>query len=249
MIFRILICSVYLLTAISGFTQVELSKETTKKEKQKKVTKSEKSEKELSSTGAFVLSNWSFTNRKLIENEGLFGDSLGYRANETGLNTWSFGIGLRSQFHSNFAWEGGISYMKNGEQYLYEEVDTMYSYRTKYTYFAMPIKLYFTYGEKLKFLAGVGVVPQMFAGYQQEVTWRDSEGKEESSSSKLKIGYNSFVISTVFNIGLQYDFTRRIGVFLMPEYRIQLTSSYLKTSSYKHYGRSLGGNIGLIINL
>ncbi len=227
-------------------SQIELSKETTEKEKKKK---EQKEVKELSSTGAFLLTNWSSTSRKLTINEGLFADSLGSRAHEKSINLWSFGIGLRSQFHEYLAWEGGISYTQNGEQYRFEEADTMYSYQTRYSYIAMPIKLYFTYGDKFKLLAGAGIVPQMFVGYQQDVQWRDNEGMEDASKSKLKIGYNSFVISAVFNIGAQYQITRRIGVFVTPEYKMQLTSSYLKTDSYKHFGRSLGGNLGVIVNL
>lgn len=235
-----------MLISYCSYSQVELSKETTKKEKKKK---SIESDKELSSTSVFVITNWSSTSRKLIENKGLFGDSLGERSNETSLNLWSFGIGLRTQIHEYIAWEGGINYTKNGEQYKYDETDSMYNYQSRYSYLSMPIKVYFTYGEKWKLLAGVGIVPQMFVGYEKNEQWRDAEGNEDESSSKLKIGYNSFVFSTVFNVGVQYQISKRIGVLLMPEYKMQLSTSYLKTSSYKHFGRSLGGNVGLIINL
>ena len=55
----------------------------------------------LSATSLYFNTNWSYTPRKLEVNEGLFGDSLGERANETAGNRWSFGLGFRNQIHKN----------------------------------------------------------------------------------------------------------------------------------------------------
>ena len=115
----------------AAFGQVELSKETTKEKKAKE--KKEKTEKKKdNATSVFLTANWSSTNRKLIENDGLFGKPLGEREFEKSSNAWSFELGFRNKIHKNISWEGGISLMQNAESYLFEGADSTYSYKTKY---------------------------------------------------------------------------------------------------------------------
>jgi len=231
-----------------GFSQVELSTEETKKEK-KKEKKEKKERVKDNTTSVFGTANWSFTTRKLESNDGLFGDSLGKRADEKGLGTWSFELGFRNKLHKYLSFEGGISYMKNGESYSMEESDTAYAYETRYSYVGMPIKLYFTYGDKVKLLAGGGVVPQMLVGYKQDREWKTTLGSSGSETVKTKIDYSSFVISAVVNVGIQVNLGGNWSALFVPEYKIQLTSSMIKTADYKHYGRSLGFNFGVIVDL
>lgn len=229
-------------------SQIELSKETTK-EKKEKDKKEKKEVGKDNSTSVFLTSNWSYTTRKLIENDGLFGKPLNEREFESGSNAWSFELGLRNKIHKNVSWEGGISYMQNAESYSFESGDSSYSYRTRYAYIAMPVKLYYTYGESFKLLAGGGIVPQMFMGYKQVVSYKQSNGDEVSETVKLKSGYNPFVVSAVLNIGTQINLGGNWSFLFVPEYKIQLTSSYAKNAAYKHYGRSLGFNFGFILDL
>ena len=106
---------------------------------------------EKSTTSFFAISNWSNTFRRLEENDGLFGDSIGARGDETAYNRWSFGIGIRSMLSKNFMFEGGMAYMRNGEQYSFSGADTSYTYTSQYSYISMPIKLYYTLETNLKF--------------------------------------------------------------------------------------------------
>ena len=231
----------------SVFAQVELSKETTKKEKKKKV-KSGPSEKD-GATSIFLTTNWSFTNSRLETNDGLVGDSLGSRANETGLNTWSFGIGFRNRLHKNFVLEGGVSFMRNGESYSFVEADTSYSYQTQYTYIAMPIRGMYSYGDKIEFLVGGGIVPQLFVGYKQDRQWTTSNNTDGSETFKTQNGFNTFLISAVINAGVQFKMSDSWSFLFLPEYKIQLNTSFVKLSPYKHFSRSLGFNFGLVVQL
>ena len=207
----------------------------------------EKVEKVKSS--AIVYSNWSSTSRKLVVNDGLFGDSLGERANEVKDKYWSFGLGFRSDFSKHFMWEGGVSFQQNGEKYNYYGTDTSYHYRSKYMYISMPIKMYFKYGKSFRAIAGVGVVPQMFVKFKQSLDWTGPVTNNGNEVVKTTIGYNPFVVSAVFNVGVEMDFSEKITFFLIPEYKVQLTSSYLRNNSYKHFGRSLGFNVGFAIDI
>jgi hypothetical protein len=201
------------------------------------------------STDVFVSANWSSTNRNLVENDGLFGEPLGLRADEVKLNVWSFGLGIRNRVHRYFTWEGGMSFIRNGESYSFEGSDSTFSYNTTYSYISMPFKGYFTYGKNIRVFAGGGVIPQMFLQYKQEQEWENSVNAKGDETIKTKSGYNSFVISLAANIGVQVSMGKNVSLFVMPEYRYQLTSTYEKTDEYKHFGRAFGLNMGLTYSM
>lgn len=207
------------------------------------------SSKKDGTTSIFASATWSSTNRTLVSNNGLFGKPLGFRADEKKLNVWSFTLGFRSQIHEHVAWEGALSYMRNGETYLFEDTDTLYSYESRYSYVAVPLKLYYTYGNEIKLLVGAGVVPQMFTGFKQNIESENSKGNTTKEEVKTRIGYNSFVISTVFNLGAQIKVGDRWSLLILPEYKLQLTSSLEKNAPYKHKASSIGGHIGLVFDL
>ena len=229
--------------------QVELSKETTKEKKKEEKKKERKNKETDGVTSLYLSTNWSYTTRKLIENDGYFGDSLGARADETGIGNWSFAIGFRNQLNDYLAWEGGVAFYQNGEQYNFEGADTLYRYQSKYMYIAVPIKVYFTYGSSFKLLAGVGLVPQMFVGYRQDLNYKSPLGEEISEEIKLKSGYNPFVVSASFNLGTEIQLSESWSVLILPEYKLQLNSTFEKNDSYKHFGRSLGVNVGFTVKL
>lgn len=239
------------LYSLTSFGQIQIGgeeKEPDKKAKKEKVKeKEEKEEKPVDgTTEIFFGANWSATNRVLKINDNVFGDSLGERANETGLNAWSFSLGMRNRINRFLMWEGGISFVQNGEQYSFETVDSSYAYTSNYRFIAMPLKLYYTYGEKnLRLMAGVGLAPQMAMAFRQEINFRDTEGDEGSESVKTKVGQSSFAVSFVGNIGINYSFNSGWGVYILPEYRYQLSSTYLKTEPYKHFGTAFGVSFGL----
>lgn len=250
-VFRNIFLTSLLFAVTSAYGQVELSKEATKQE-QKKKEKEEKVKVEKDHlTEVFLHGNWSYTTRKLVSNDGFFGDSLGERANETGMGNWSLGLGIRNSVTKHLTWEGGISMFLNGEKYSFSDnlTDSTYSYTTRYMYIAMPLKLYYTYGESIQLMAGAGIVPQMFIRTRQLIHYASENGTETDEDVKTKIGYNPFVVSAVFNLGVKFRVGESWSVFILPEYKLQLTSSYSRNDSYKHFGRSIGVNAGISIDL
>lgn len=248
---RFLILSFFFIS-LTSFSQIQVGGDT-KEEKSEKKEKAEKPAEEKKSddaTEVFLNLNWSKTNRRLETNKNIFGDSIGPRENEVGINTWSVGMGIRTKINHFLLFEGGISYLQNGEKYDYQGTDTSYSYTNKYNYIGMPLKLYY-YIEKngFRFQIGVGGIPQMALKFSQESRSTNSEGTEETASIKTKVGVNSFVFSAVANIGVQYEFMPTWSVYLSPEYRVQLNSSYLTSNKFKHFGNALGLSFGLVKSL
>lgn len=240
----------FLATAFTGTAQIELGgEEEPKTEETTKVEEIKEKREQDGSTEIYFVTNWSSTSRKLEMNDAPFGKPLGDREFEESLNKWSFGVGFRNRISEHFSLQGGISYMRNGESYLYETPDSLFTYTSSYTYIGMPIKALFTYGDEIKFLAGGGITPQLFTGYAQQQEWRDALDVVGDNTIEQKNGFSSFVLSAAVNIGVQLQFSDNWTLLFMPEYRIQLTDSYVVTDSYNHFGRALGFDLGLTFKL
>ena len=121
---------------------------TTKKEEKKRTgtlkTDTIGLKKEESTTAAYLVTNWSKAYRLLEKNGDIYGDTLGIRADERNLTTWSFGIGMQSQINKHVMWDGGISFLRNGESYSYSASDTSFSYQKFYSYISMPVRINYT---------------------------------------------------------------------------------------------------------
>jgi hypothetical protein len=237
----LLVFTLLLLCSFSTIAQIELSAANTE----------EKKSVEHSVTRFYLASNWSKTGRKLTENKGFFGDSLGERANEEALNTWSFGLGIRSDFGKHFFWDGGLTFYRNGEQYSFDDADSdsSFNYQTTYSYVSMPLKANAFIGNTIRLYVGAGIVPQMFFGYRQEQQWTTAENSEYTEEIKFKSGYNSFVVSGLLNVGVELLFQSKWSLFVSSEGRWQLTSSYLSQDSYIHKAHAYGISFGLMREL
>ncbi len=248
---RILIIFIFFIS-LTSFGQIQIGGETKeekpeRKEKPAKVVVEKKSDDAID---VFLGTNWSNTYRRLETNKNIFGDSIGSRENEVGIGAWSFGFGIRTKLNKFLLFEGGISYLQNGEKYSFEGVDTSYSYTNKYSYIGMPLKLYYYHQFKdLRIMVGVGGIPQMALKFHQESKTVNSKGDEQTEKIKTKVGYNSFVLSAVANIGIQYEFMPTWSIYLIPEYRVQLNSSYLTSNKFKHFGNAMGLSFGLVKSL
>ncbi len=228
----------------------EESNKTQAKKKEKRQKKERSSVGLDAASSIYLVSNWSMNNRQLITNKAPYGDTLGFRANETSMGSWSFALGIRNRITPRLSWDGGVSFNRNGENYSFEEQDTSFSYSTTYQYIGMPFRLNFTFGKTVEFFGGIGVMPQLFSSYRQEVKWRsgDSNGGE---TLKSKPGYapNSFVLSGLVNLGVCLHFEKNWSLLVSPELRYQFTSSYNKQDDFVHKNRAYGITFGLIRRL
>lgn len=247
-----------LLTNFNAFSQIV----TGEKEKLEKTQEEEPVERaeprELrdidSVTQVYFNSNWSSTFRELKPNGDLFGEELGDRANETRANFWSFGFGLRNQLGKHFVLEVGLGLIRNGEQYAYADPnsDSTFSYTTRYTFISMPIVGYYSYGKEIKLLAGAGIVPQLFMNQvqNQEITSAiNTKSKNEIKEKSGTPNHTSFTSSAVFRLGVQVKYSSFWSIYFVPEYRVQLGSTYGKTSPYSHKAYAIGFNLGLTYQL
>jgi hypothetical protein len=197
----------------------------------------------------YFVANYSYTNRLLKENKGIYGDTLGKRADETSLNLWSYGIGIQNTINKYLMWDGGIALTRNGESYKFTEGDSTFAYQTYYTYISMPLRINYTVGKAVKFYVGTGLMPQIFWNYKQDQKWSNGQNDSGKETIKTKSGYNSYVLSGLFNVGVMLNFGNGWSLLVSPEARLQLTSSYMSQDSYIHKARAYGITFGLTRNL
>lgn len=201
------------------------------------------------STEVFLLNSWSNSTRVIEQNNSVFSKSLGKLTDEKSLKIWSFGLGFRNYLSKHFVFEGGISLLRNGESYAYQQSDSSFNYETKYTYMAMPIRFQYVRGSQIKFFAGASIFPQMLMRYKQAQHWTNSKNENKKLDITDKEYYNSIVLSAGVNVGLQIKISKFTSLFVMPEYRWQLTNSLLPINSYRHYARVFSLNFGLTYQL
>ena len=186
------------------------------------------------------------TFRDLSENKGLFGKPLGERSNETSIIVPNFSLGVKTHLKQNFFLDLGVSLAMTGEQYQFKMQDSTYNYKSTYSYFAIPIKVQYIYGNKFKLSAGIGLQPQLFMGYKKEITWNDMDGKSGAQKVK-KDDINFFSIAALANLGVNWQVRKNTSIFLLPEVRYDLTDTYLKQAAFNRKGFFIGGQIGVAI--
>lgn len=241
-----------------SFSQIESGKVNEGKKNEKKVEKTkvpkvqkvkEKKEFVSSTTNLEIGINLGMGYRDLAENKTIFGKPLGSKTEETPLFVNGYNLGIRSQLNTNFHLHFGFSLVQTGEQYRFEKSDTLSAYQHKYTSFAVPIGIQYVVGEKIRFVAGIGLQPQLLAKTSTKSQFRDAKNAETSSSSSNKKGMQFFTLGSYLNFGIEYQLSQRISIYLMPEIRYNLTNTFGKQEPYVHKGQFFGAQFGISIGV
>lgn len=185
--------------------------------------------------------------RSLISNDAFLPTPLGERASEVALSVWSQQLGMGLGLSQHFYIDAGVSWLQNGESYAFEatDSDSSFAYQTKYRYLALPLQLKATFGQKLQFYTGAGLVPALYQGYRQDLQWTNALGAKYDDQIKINNTMNSFTIAWIASAGidLQLDdmFNLRLGLL----YRSQLNNSYSPYEAYVHKSVGWGFNFGI----
>lgn len=244
----VLLTFLTLFCSSSFFAQIVIGDE--KEEKGKIVETAKKKSRETADDHSFLYmqTHWAKSYRVLQENDNVFGQALGERANEVARSVNGFGIGVRTNIKGRFDFVAGLGYLIYGEEYKYEEPDTNFMYTTSYRYVSIPLGLEYRLGKDLRLVAGFGLIPGMFINNTQDQTWKTKKnlsGKNQEKFDVNKDDLNPFSLSTYFRIGAEIQYSERFSLYVIPEYRRQLTSTYTTQSAYVQYPFSLGATIGL----
>jgi hypothetical protein len=187
------------------------------------------------------------SSRDLAVNSDFLAKPLGERAFETSYVRWGFTLGMTLPISKVLFFEGGLSYLRNGEQYSWKssENDSSFSYQTSYSYISMPLQVKIQGGLRLKYFLATGLQPQLFQSFRQKQQWTNDVNTKYSATLKDNSDLNSFVISWITTAGLALELSKLYGIRISAQYRNQLNSSYLKTGDYIHKANGLGFAFGL----
>lgn len=192
-----------------------------------------------------------YANRSLEPNVAPFGEELGIRADETGLKTWSFQVGVRNRVHRFVSYDVGFALDRFGESYSYDDPDTdsTFSYTSRYSYYAMPLQLLFTYGKDARFFVGGGLQPQLLGGYRQRSEWTTTLSSTGDSEVKRTDGLNGFGLGAIVSAGFQLRFGKTTSIYVLPSYTWNLTNTYDDQADYIHKSNSFNLKFGVLIHL
>jgi len=186
-------------------------------------------------------------NHTLESNPDFLNKPLGERANEGKINLWSYSLGMSTQIAKKIYFDGGLSFIQNGESYAWSSStnDSTFEYETKYRYIGMPLQLKFQTGKNFVFFLGGGIIPQMQMGYLQSQRWTDSLGGRAEAKVKNYNNLNSFILSVAGSAGFILNFNKNMGLRLGIQYRAQITDTYSKFNGYLHKTSAIGFTFGL----
>tara|TARA_B100000809_G_C14925531_1_gene454976 strand:- start:40 stop:813 length:774 start_codon:yes stop_codon:yes gene_type:complete len=194
-------------------------------------------------TAGYVNSFRYFTDESIYQ-------SLGKKYDETPISTYSIGVGTYIPLTNHLDLEIGVSYVLQGEQYLFSDslTDSTFHYVNKYKHFGLPIRLRYSIGNgNFKGLVYGGVIPSNILSIRYESDYTNVDGNEVLNNVETKKNdLASFNLTASIGFGFTYQ-KNDIGFILIPEYRYNLLNTF---SGYpvKHNLWSWGVNSGLVIN-
>jgi opacity protein-like surface antigen len=185
--------------------------------------------------------------RTLLSNDNFLPTPLGERANEIPLSTWSHQIGICVGLSRFVYFDGGVSWMQNGEAYTFESLDSdsSFNYQTRYRYLALPLQLKMAFGDQFKFYGGIGIVPGLYQDYKQDLEWTNPLGAKYDDVVKINNNMNSFQFSGLGSVGIEAQLDNNYTIRFGALYRRQFNNSYNPYDAYVHKSFGWGLNLGL----
>lgn len=174
------------------------------------------------------------------------------RAKEVPTTLCSYGLGLITGLNPWLRFEGGLTFLQNGEAYSFvsAENDSTYAYKSRFRYIGMPLSLNLQYGKKFRVFGGAGINPLLFVKFKQTQEWNTETGSSyDAKLIEKNNGYQSFILQTFGQIGIQYSNPEGLGIMGKIIYRHQLTNSYATISDYTHKAFGWGFSLAVTKDL
>jgi hypothetical protein len=191
------------------------------------------------------------SSRSLTTNEAPYGKALGVYADETSIVNHDFELSFRAPMKKGLGYKLGMRYATFGEQYKFQLVDSIYTYRTTYKYVALPIGLDY----KLKLTSGISwyssiaFLPQLNLGRKQEVSNTTSKNKETKTTDKSATKVNQATVGFVISTGIRISLARNVHFYAMPEFRINTSNTFISQAPFIHKAKTFGVLFGFGIGI
>jgi hypothetical protein len=219
-----------------------------KPEKEEKAPKEKMNRDSLSGTTFYVTGLFNYGHRTFKDNtiSGFYSDWENLKPD--GAGGANFGVFL--PVSKSLILDLGFTIFGHKEQYTYVSPasDSMFHYSNTYMQIGMPVRLRYTYGDKIQFFGYLGFTPLNVLNIRYKENYTQADGGTVTSEvrvikdDKLTI----FNVMATAGIGISYNFDW-IGVTLYPEWRQYLFNTYNSQKSIDHKMYGLGVNMGVTL--
>jgi hypothetical protein len=169
---------------------------------------------------------------------------------ETPLTTGGASFTIVMPLTNSIGLELGATYFTHGEQYNYQDplTDSTFFYSNAYHQLGIPLKLRYTYGNKLQVFGFAGITPLNILRIQYKNSYRTAEGSEiEVPTKTIKNDFTAFNLMASAGVGITY-YLKQFGFTLYPEYRRHLMNTYSEdTFKRKHFMYGFALNAGFSV--
>lgn len=189
--------------------------------------------------------------RSLTESKGYFAEPLGMRVDEFAENRWVFQAGCRNRFAPYFTLDAGFQIERYGLGYSYQstETDSAFTYSMSFSYVAVPMQIFFTYGKNLRWYVGGGIQPMLASTYAYKNENTFSNGTKVGSSYSSVESLNPFVLNVMCSGGVEWNWGKNTSFYFLPSYVYGLTNIYGKQEPYRQYWHGVSYKFGLVLRL
>lgn len=251
-LFRRAFLSVLMLFFISSHANAQIVSgdggEIKENEKSKKPKREKMNRDSLTGTTYYLTGLYTYAYRKFTDNSvyGSYTNLEDQKPDHSGGATF----GLLMPISNSFSLDLGMTYFAHKEKYNYihPTTDSTYSFSNGFMQIGIPIKLRYTYGEKLQVFGFLGVTPLNLLNIRFKESYTTHAGDAVVRDVVLiKDKLSTFNLMATAGFGITYN-TDWIGFTLYPEYRQHLMNTYnLKASPFGHIQYALGVNLGMTL--
>ena len=222
-----------------------------KKRKEKELKEKEKKNAEkdsLSGTDYYITGTGMWTYRD-FEDQSVYG-IYDERNNETSAYAAGVTLGLVLPLSKHFSMDIGVTYFGHGEKYAFQDetTDSTFSYKRRYLQVGVPLKLRYTYGEKLQGFAFAGLTPLNILQIRYDAEYNTPDGVfSDLDEETIKNDFAQFNLMATGGLGIRYNLDL-IGFTLSAEYRRHLLNTYdFNSIPLDHRMFGIGINAGIFL--
>ena len=242
-----LLISITCLTA--GYSQIVGGDDKPVEEKKVKVPKEKMNRDSLSGTTYYATGLFNHGARTFEDQSvyGSYADWYDQKADYAGGMT----IGVFLPVGKNLALDIGFTYFGHKEKYNYDDPnsDSTYFFSNTYMQIGVPVKLRYTYGDRLQVFGFAGLTPVNTLNIRFSEKYTRANGNvvsPELTLDKQKLAIFNLMFSS--GVGVTYNFDW-VGITFFPEFRQHLFQTYEPTKPIRHRMYGLGLNLGLTLRL
>lgn len=145
----------------------------------------------------------------------------------------------------------GLEYGQTGERFAWSSNDTDSSYRYKNVHHivGVPLSINYIVGQKVQFVGGIGIAPNLTFGSNKQVTYVTENKVEHFTKIPLSNHTNDFNLTGFVQTGVQFKLIDGLYLYVVPEVRYAFLNTLNKQAPYARKYWMTGVQMGFSLSL